>query len=53
VLLPLLAQPAQRAITRFLTRRHHAVGIASGVLLLAIAVLGIVNDVLPMWRPAS
>jgi cytochrome c-type biogenesis protein len=50
VLLPLLAQPAQRSITRFLTRRHHAVGIVSGVLLLVIAALGIVNDVLPMWR---
>jgi len=52
VLLPLLAQPAQRKITGFLTRRHHVVGIVSGVLLLLIAVLGIVNDVLPMWRDA-
>jgi len=53
VLLPLLAQPVQRAITRFLARRHHVVGIASGVLLVAIAVLGIVNDVVPMWRSVS
>ena len=53
VLLPLLAQPAQRSITRFLTKRHQAVGIASGLLLLGIAVLGIVNDVVPMWRSAS
>lgn len=50
VLLPLLAQPVQRTITRFLTRRHQVVGIVSGVLLLVIAVLGLVNDVLPMWR---
>ncbi len=50
VLLPLLAGPAQRRITRFLTRRHRAVGLASGLLLLAIAILGFVNDVLPMWR---
>jgi cytochrome c-type biogenesis protein len=53
VLLPLLARPAQRSITTFLTRRHREVGIASGVLLLVIATLGIVYDVLPMWRSPS
>ncbi len=50
VLLPLLAGPAQRRITRFLTQRHRAVGIVSGVLLLVIAALGFVNDVLPIWQ---
>lgn len=49
VLLPLLAGPAQRVITRFLTRHHRTVGIASGLLLISISVLGIVNDVVPAW----
>ena len=49
VLLPLLAGAAQRVITRFLTRHHRTVGIASGLLLISISVLGIVNDVVPAW----
>jgi cytochrome c-type biogenesis protein len=47
VLLPLLAAPAQRSVTGFLTRHHRAVGIVSGLLLAAVAVLGYVNDVAP------
>lgn len=49
VLLPLLAGSAQRAITRFLTRRHRAVAVASGLLLVAVGVLGFATDVVPAW----
>ena len=47
VLLPLLAAPAQQSITRFLTRHHRAVTIVSGLLLLAVAVIGWWVDIRP------
>lgn len=47
VVLPLLARPVQRSVTGFLTGHHRAIGIASGVLLLGIAVVGFRYDVIP------
>lgn len=44
VVLPLLAGPYQRQITRFLARHHRAIGVASGLLLLAIAAIGAWSD---------
>ena len=50
VLLPFLAAPAQRRITRFLTRNHRLVSVVSGLLLIGIALVGFWADVLPNWR---
>lgn len=47
VALPLLAAPAQRAITRWLARHHRAVEVGSGTLLIVVAVIGWRTDVLP------
>jgi cytochrome c-type biogenesis protein len=47
VALPFLATPLQRQATRFLARHHRVIGLASGVLLIAIAIVGIRSDVLP------
>lgn len=47
VLLPLLAEPVQRRFTGTLTRHHRAIGVASGVLLIAVAVIGLTVDILP------
>ncbi len=49
VVLPLLARPFQRQITRFLGVHHRAIGIGSGVLLLIIAAVGVWND----FRPSA
>jgi cytochrome c-type biogenesis protein len=48
--LPLLAAPAQRSMTRFLTEHHRAVSALSGVMLITIAVLGYWNDLRPVGR---
>ena len=47
VLLPLLAEPVQRRFTGTLTRHQRAIGVASGVLLIAVAVIGLTVDILP------
>ena len=47
VLLPMIAAPLQRRMTRFLTSNHKAISVVSGVLLIAVAAIGIVNDVVP------
>jgi cytochrome c-type biogenesis protein len=47
VLLPMIAAPLQRRMTRFLTSNHKAISIVSGVLLIAVAAIGILNDVVP------
>jgi cytochrome c-type biogenesis protein len=47
VLLPIIAAPLQRRMTRFLTSNHKAISIVSGVLLIAVAGIGIWNDVVP------
>jgi cytochrome c-type biogenesis protein len=50
VALPLLARPAQRRATAFLTRRHTAVNVLSGLLLVGIAIVGLAVDVFPNRR---
>lgn len=47
VALPLVAAPAQRRVTRFLTRHHAAVERWSGALLIVVAIYGFSVDVLP------
>jgi cytochrome c-type biogenesis protein len=47
VLLPMIAAPLQRRMTRFLTSNHKAISIVSGVLLIVVAAIGILNDVVP------
>ena len=49
VLLPLLAAPAQRQITGFLTRRHRLITVVSGLLLVGIAAIGFWADVRPEY----
>lgn len=44
VLLPLLAGPAQRRFTSFLTRNHKTVQTAAGVLLVLVAIFGLAVD---------
>ncbi len=51
VLLPLLAAPIQRRFTGTLTRHHRAIGIASGVLLIVVAAIGLWVDVRPSLFP--
>lgn len=46
VLLPLLTGGVQRRFTRFLTRHHRAVNVASGVLLIGVAAVGVWVDFL-------
>ena len=47
VLLPFLALPLQRRFTQWSTRNYAVLGRASGVLLVAIGLLGIFTDLLP------
>ncbi len=47
VLLPLLAAPVQHRATRFLTSHHRAIGVLSGMLLIAIAILGYWTEIRP------
>ena len=47
VLLPIIAAPLQRRMTRFLTSNHKAISVVSGVLLIAVAAIGLWNDVVP------
>jgi cytochrome c-type biogenesis protein len=47
VLLPMIAAPLQRRMTRFLTSNHKIISIVSGVLLIVVAAIGILNDVVP------
>jgi len=49
VLLPLLAAPVQQRFTRFLTRHHRAIGVASGLLLIVVAAVGLAVDILPNY----
>ncbi len=41
VLLPFLAVPLQRRMTRWMAQHHRAISVASGVVMLAVAVLGL------------
>ena len=47
VALPFLAASVQQSATGFLTRHHRAVGVASGILLLTVAGIGLWQDVYP------
>jgi hypothetical protein len=48
--LPLFALPFQRRIVRWLTGRHTMLNRASGALLIAIGVFGILTELLPqVW----
>ena len=47
VVLPFLATPVQRTVTRFLATHHRRLAVLSGVLLIVIAVVGFREDVLP------
>lgn len=49
ILLPLLALPAQRQMTRWLAQQHQLLANISGVLLLGIGLFGIWTEVLPNW----
>jgi cytochrome c-type biogenesis protein len=48
VVLPLLAAPAQRAFSRFITRHNVWLKRASGLLLIGIGIFGFITEVLPM-----
>jgi cytochrome c-type biogenesis protein len=47
VLLPFLATPLQRSFTGWLTRNHRLVSVVSGLLLVAVALVGLRADVVP------
>jgi cytochrome c-type biogenesis protein len=47
VLLPLVAAPAQKQFTRWMTQHYSLLTRLSGVLLIGIAIWGFVNDLLP------
>jgi cytochrome c-type biogenesis protein len=53
VLLPLVAAPLQRRFTSALTRNHRTIGVASGVLLIVVAAIGLWVDVRPSLFPDS
>jgi cytochrome c-type biogenesis protein len=50
LLLPLIAQPMQRRFTRWMTSNSGALTRFSGVLLIAIGIWGIINDLLPNYH---
>jgi len=47
VLLPMIAAPAQRRITRYLAVHHRAMTTVSGVVLIGVALFELWKDVLP------
>jgi ABC-type nickel/cobalt efflux system permease component RcnA len=47
VVLPVLAAPAQRQITRFLARNHRAIEVLSALLLIGIAAWGFWTEIRP------
>lgn len=51
VVLPLLALPFQRRIVRALASRHEALTRASGVLLVAVGIFGILTELVPQITP--
>ena len=50
LLLPLIAQPMQRRFTRWMTSNSGVLTRFSGVLLIAIGIWGIINDLLPNYH---
>jgi cytochrome c-type biogenesis protein len=53
MLLPLFAASFQRQMVRFLARHNQALSRASGVLMIAIGIFGIVTELLPQWLTAD
>ena len=51
VLLPVLAMPFQRRIVGWLSRNHDLLNIASGILLIAVGIFGIITELLPQYQP--
>ena len=51
VLLPVLALPLQRRIVGWLSRHHDMLNVASGVLLIAVGIFGILTELVPQYRP--
>ncbi|MCU0511326.1 MAG: hypothetical protein MUE40_02025 [Anaerolineae bacterium] len=49
VVLPLFALPLQRRLVGWLTTHHHILNVASGLLLIAVGVFGILTELLPRW----
>jgi hypothetical protein len=47
VVLPFLAAPAQRRFTRVLAKNYQLLNRASGTILVAIGILGILTEVIP------
>lgn len=50
VLLPVLAMPFQRRIVGWLSRNHELLNIASGILLIAVGIFGIITELVPQYR---
>lgn len=50
VVLPMLALPFQRRIVSWLARQHHALNQASGALLIAVGIFGILTELVPQVR---
>lgn len=51
VLLPILALPFQRRIVGCLSRHHNMLNLASGILLIAVGIFGILTELVPQYRP--
>lgn len=51
VLLPVLALPFQRRIVGWLSRNHDLLNIASGILLIAVGIFGIITELIPQYNP--
>jgi cytochrome c-type biogenesis protein len=51
VVLPLLAMSLQRRLVGWLAQHHRALARASGALLVAVGIFGIVTELLPYWKP--
>lgn len=49
VLLPWIALPVQRRLVGWLAQHHHLLNRASGILLIAIGIFGIVTELLPQY----
>jgi cytochrome c-type biogenesis protein len=51
LVLPMLAEPIQRRIIGWLTTHHDALNRASGALLVAIGIFGILTEITPQYAP--
>ena len=50
-MLPWIALPLQRRFVGWLTRHHQLLNRASGILLIAVGVFGIITELLPNYLP--